>query len=335
MPSDWIVTVGIAVAVVVAVVGTLLWIARKGYLTPDVSDRTPEEREQFADGADDRDFRIPLRRRAKALTGPAKVFAGAVVLLFGGVTVATYQVLKTGSPIHQYITSEVQYGMVAVLGVAGGALLQRRFDDMVGHLEVVYQDHGEDVVDRVPYLKTRVRTYGGSTIVPEVARSRLVGLFPRLRQVGEDRRLRSEGKPLDDLIQHEIPDHAAELPDGDGWVIPTHDEGDEVVAGVSSAADVRYASPHQLSYEQATTYKSRIQAMRVRLRTTESQLAELYQQITRLETKIENEEYHQREDFMSDAKQLIDMVARVVNDVDGDDDDGPASVLENGQEAEA
>jgi hypothetical protein len=331
------VTSGLLIGIVVAVgvVGGLIWLAKRGYFEPDVNDDV-EQREALADSTGDQDFRIPYRRRVSAWSLPYKVFVGSLGLLAvaGGVT--AYQFMRTGSPAHQYVTLEVRYAIVAVVGVAGGVRLKGWFDSQVGYLDVIYERAGQEpLVERIPYAQQDVRRREGTTTVPEIAQSRFLGLFWRYRQVGEDRRLRGADKPLEDVINQAVPDHGVERPDGSGYVVRTCDGGDQVLEGATVTADVTYASPNSLSDERAIQVREEKKRKEAELRAVQATNAELNQQIRKMRKKIENEEYKDRTELMRDLADFSDMLNSFnVSIEDETSRNGSESALENrdGQE---
>jgi len=296
-----IIEVAIGALVVLSIVGTLIALAQKGYFEPDsTNEATQEEREELQESVGSEDFRIPYRRRVKSWSTPYKVFVGSLVLLTLGAGVATYQVMKTGSPAQQFVTSEVRLGLVAIVGIGGGVWLKSWFDSQVGYLDVVYERAGQqNILERIPYARTRVRRRNGEETVPEIADNRLLGLFWRYRQVGEDRRLRGKDKPLDDVITHKVPPHGEERPDGDGFVVTTTKEGDQILEG-SSTADVTYSSPNNLSRERSIQIKEQRRRKDAELRAVKATNAELTQQVRKMRKKIENEEYKDRTELLDD-----------------------------------
>jgi hypothetical protein len=332
---SWLTDVAVGAGVVITVVGTLIWLAKKGYFEPDTNEQSQEEREELSDSVGGQDFHIPSRRHVGSWSLPYKVFVGSLVLLVVSVGVATYQVMKTGSPVQQYLTREVRYGMVALIGVAGGARLKSWFDSQIGTLAVVYERTGqENVVETINFARQGVRRRNGVVTLPEVARNRLLGLFWRYRQVGEDRRLRGEDKPLDDVVTHQVPDHGDELPDGDGWIVTTREDGDEVLSGATSTADVTYSSPNSLSDERATQLREQKRRKEAELRAVQATNAELYKQIKKMRKKIENEEYQDRTDLIEDFSDFAEMYSTLRVDIK-ENGDSESAVEKNGDESEA
>lgn len=297
--GSWMVELAIGAAVVIAVVGALIWLGKKGFFEPDANEDAEEEREELGTAAGSQDFRIPYRRRVTAWSAPMKVFVGSLVLLGLGVGVAGYHVMKTGSPYQQFLTREVRYAGVALIGIAGGVRLKGWFDSQIEHLTVTYERAGqENLVEEIPFARTKVRRRDGVITIPEVADSRLLSLFWRFRQRGEDRRLRGGEKPLEDVITHLVPDHGDELPSG-GFHVQTRKEGDEVLAG-NSLADVTYASPNSLSDERATQIREEKKRKEAELQGVKATNAELYQEIRKMRKKIKNDEYRDRQELIED-----------------------------------
>lgn len=327
----------IGAVVVVAVVGSLTFLARKGFFEPeDVNEQSQEEREELSESIGNEDFRIPYRDRVSAWSGPYKALVGALVLLVIGGGVATWQMLKTGSPAEQYLTSEMRTAAVAVIGVGGGVWLRGWFEKQVGRLIVVYERAGQaNLVDVVEYAKTGVRRQNGKVTVPEVASNRLLGLFWRYRQVGEDRRLRSGQKPLSDVVNHLVPDHANELPDGDGWAVQTTAEGDRIITGANSTADIAYGSPNTLSDEQATKNRGKLERKDAVLSATKATNAELIQQIEKMQKKIKNEEYAARAELIEDFDRFSEMFQRASIEIRDETSSSSSGPMDNGSKPEA
>lgn len=333
---SWVSDVAVGAVVVVAVVGGVLWLARRGTFQQDSGDETGAEREELAESVGQQDFHIPFRRRIKTWSAPYKVFVGSLVLLGFGAGFAAYQVMKTGSPAHQYITREVRFAAVAVLGIGGGARLRAWSNNQIGHLDVAYERDGkEPVVERIPYLKGSERVRDGCVVVSEVAENRLFGLFWRFKQVGEDRRLRAEDKPLDDVIQHQIPEHGVERPDGSGYYVMTSQNGDTTLSGATSVADVTYSSPNSLSDERATQIREEKKRMKARLNATKATNAELYQRIDKLEKSIRNDEYDDRTQLMEDLDRFAGFLSTFRVELDDKSKNGNGSALEDDGKQEA
>lgn len=332
---SWLSQVAIGAVTVLTVVGSIVYLARKGLFEPDsTNEQSQEEREELSQSVGSQDFEVPFRKRVSAWSGPYKMLVASVVLLVLGSIVAAYQVMKTGSPVQQYATSEVRYAAVGVIGIGGGVWLKGWFDSQVGKLAVVYERAGQrNVVELIEYAKTGVRRRDGKVTVPEIESNRLLGLFWRYRQVGEDRRLRGTEKPLSDVITHLIPDHGDEMPDGEGWVVETKEEGDKVLTGATTTGDVTYRSPNTLSDEQATQNREKMKRKDAELDAVKSTNAELYTQVRKMRKKIENEEYQDRTDLMEDFDQFSQMLRTMTVELKEEtDSDGP---LENGENAEA
>lgn len=301
MATNWLPNVAIGVLVVLSIAGLIVYLSRKGYFEPDVNEDAPDEREELAETVGSDDFRIPYRSRIGAWSGPYKVFVASLALLALAVGAVTYQVMRTGSPVQQYITREIQMAIVGVAGIGAGVRLKAIFDGKIATADVIYEREGrEPLVDRVPYAKTGERRREGLVTAPEVATNRLLGLFWKYRQVGSDRKLRGTDTPLSDVITQGIPDHAIEKPDGSGWIIPTHSDGERVLSGATSTADVTYEPPNSLSHEEKIEYRERLERKNARLQAMQATKAELYQQVKKMRKKIENEEYHDREELKSD-----------------------------------
>ncbi|WP_255149787.1 hypothetical protein [Halorarius halobius] len=328
--------VGLGVAVVVAIVGAILWLARSGYFEPDsTNEQSADEREDLA--ARNQDFNVPVRKRLKAWSTPMKVFVASLVLMALGVAIAAYQVMKTGSPVQQYVTREVRYALVAIVGIAGGVKIKSYMDDQIGHLLVTYERAGRrNLVEKIPYAKARASVRDGAVRVPEVADSRLLGLFWKYRQRGEDRRLRAGEKPLSDVITHLVPSHGDELADGSGYIITTRENGDEVLSG-DSLSDLTYASPNSLSDERATQIRELQKRQKAELKGVKATNAELYTQIRKMRKQIKNDEYRDRQELLDDfdrfSQQVKSSVAHVQESTSRDRKDSRENGEKPGVEA--
>lgn len=335
--GDLVGELGIGIAIVLLVVVALIYIARKGYLEPESTNEDDlEEREHLTETGRE-DFRIPYRRRVSSWSAPMKVFVGSLVLVGLVAGFATYQIMRTGSPAHQYITREVRVGLIAIVGVAGGVKLRAWFDDQIAYLDVEYERPGQEpVVERIPYAKTGEHVTDGDLTVPQVASNRLLGLFWRYRQIREDRQLRGEDKPLDDVVRLLVPGHAVERPDGSGYHLTTKEEGDVILSGATSIADRTFRSPNQLSTERAAQLREANKRKNAELEATRATNAELNQQIRRMRKKIENREYRDREELMKDFKEFTDYLGAVGFDLtESSPDHNGSSGVEQDAEAEA
>lgn len=323
--------------VVISVVGSLIYLGKNGYFEPDdVNEQSQQDREQLSDSISSEDFQVPFRDRVSAWSGPYKALVVSIVLIMVGGGVATWQILKTGSPAQQYLTSEVRTAAIALIGVGGGVWLRGWFNRQVGRLILVYERAGQaNIVDIVEYARTGARRKDGKVTVPEIASNRLFGLFWRYRQVGEDRRLRSGEKPLSDVVTHLVPDHGNELPNGEGWAVQTSADGDRVITGASSTADVTYSSPNTLSDEQATKNREMLKRKDAVLNATKATNAELNQQIQKMQKKLENEEYAARSELIDDFDKFSDMFQRATLEVRDETSSNGNGTMKNGSKPEA
>jgi hypothetical protein len=335
--SGVLVELAIAALVVLAIVGVLIWLAKRGVFQPDGNEDADQEAEEVGTTTGTGNYRIPYRRRVKAWSGPMRVFVASLVLLglVGGV--AAYQILKTGSPAQQYLTQEVRIGLAVVIGVAGGVYLKSHFDSQIGWLNIVYERAGQtNLVERVPYAQQGVRRREGMISVPEVSDNRLLGLFWRYRLRGEDRRLRAGEKPLADPIRHGIPDHGEEFPDTEGALVLTSQDGDEILDGDSSV-DVTYSPPNTLSKERATQIREKSNRKEAELQGAKATNAELYSQIRKMRKKIKNDEYRDRQALLEDFDKFssyLNSFTVSVQDELSSSDESKNGASENGQTPE-
>ncbi|WP_227132343.1 hypothetical protein [Halorubellus salinus] len=331
--------VAVGLAVVVLVVGSMIWLAKKGFFAPDTNEESQEERQELEESSGSQDFSIPFRKRARSWSGPYKMFVGSCVLLAVLVGYGAWDVMRTGAPASKYLTGEVRFAAIALVGVAGGVKLKAWFDSQIAYLTVEYERKGaRDLIERVPYARTAVKNHGGRTYVQEVADSRLLGLFWRFRQVGEDRRLRGGEKPLDDVVTHQVPDHGKEVPGDHGYHVRTQEQGDIVLEGATSSADVTYSSPSSLSSERAVELREEKKRKDASLNATKATNAHLQKQIRSMEKKIENNEYRDREDLLEDFsrfKEMSSMRVEVEDTTERTNGQQPADEKANGKEAGA
>jgi hypothetical protein len=332
--------VAVGVGVVVVVVGSMIWLAKKGSFAPDsTNEESQEERQELEESVGSRDYNIPFRRRVGSWSGPMKLFVAACGLLAILVGYGTWDVMRTGAPASKYLTSEVRFAGIALVGVAGGVKMKSWFDAQIAYLTVEYERRGaRDLIERIPYARTAVKHHGGRTFVQEVADSRLLGLFWRFRQVGEDRRLRGGEKPLDDVVTHQVPDHGKEVPGDHGYHVRTQEQGDVVLAGATSTADLGYSSPSSLSSERAVELREEKKRKDASLNATKATNAHLQKQITSMEKKIKNEEYRDREELLDDFKRFKEMSSmrvEVEDTTERTNGQQPADEKANGTEASA
>lgn len=304
----------LGVIAVVILVGGMVWLAKKGYFEPDTNEGSLEERDELAEQVGEQDFRIPLRRRVKAWSLPMKVFVGSLALFVLAAAFATYRVMKTGSPADRYLTWEVQLGIVAAVAIAGGVHLERRFDEQIATVDVEYERTGQpNTTERFHYARNRARTVDGDTVVPVIADTRLLGLFHRYRQVGEERRLRGADKPLDDIFTIKVPPHATEKPGGGYHVTTKASEsddraGDVVLKGATASADLTFSSPNSLSDERAVEIREKINRKDAQLQAIKATNAQLQQELRKLRKAIENDEYEAEEDVLDKLERFSDMM---------------------------
>lgn len=329
------VELAIGAVVVVFVIGGFVLASRRGWLEPETADDDGGDREDLADAANREDYRIPYRRRIKTWSGPMKVFVASLMFLSVGIVIFAYQVLKTGSPMGKYLTREVRYGLIALVGIGGGVVLARLLDVQIGHLTVIYERAGEEnIVDRVPYAKTGVRRRDGKVTVPEISDNRLLGLLWRYRQRGEDRRLRGGEKPVEDVIRHQVPGHGVEIPDGSGFHVTTREDGDEILDG-ASASDITYSSPNSLSNERATQLREERRRKEAELQAVKATNAQLFKQVKDMRKKIENEEYEDKHELIEEFERFSEIANNLSNSFHSSDSrNGHKDGESEGQEVE-
>jgi hypothetical protein len=257
-------------------------------------------------------------------------------LLTLGAIVALVRFFRTGAPASSFLTREWQFATVAVVGVVGGVWVARWFDGRRSTLWVEYESQGsEPTVEEIPFMKNSIESRNGDKIVKELGKGRLFGLFSRYRQVGERRELRGNNSLPSDRIQHRVPPHATELPNGD-IEVETRPDGD-VVLGGGAEADKTYRSQNEMSREEAIRIRNRMQMLQTKSKARKAKVAELHSQVNKLEKAIENEEYRQREDLINDLNEMMEAFKPFMDSQGFGGGFSPASTLqaaENGEEAE-
>lgn len=325
--------IALGVLVVLLVVGGLIWLARTGRLEPkNTNAESPAERDEMQ--AHRESFNIPASKRIGAWSGPRKAFFFGLAAL-GVVGAATgYFALKTGSPVKTYVPDWGYVVAVGLFGVGAGVRLDRYFDDMIGTIDVVYeQSDGPPKAEQIEFAKTRVGSLEGNPKVPEVA-DRLFGLFPRYRLVGEHKELRGSQKPLGDILEIAIPDHGVEMPNGD-YHVTTKAEGEILLTGATSRADITYGSTNSLSDERAQEIRSEKNQLEARNRTLSALNAELNSQVRTMSKRLENEDYKTREELVDDFERFSDIANAMNVKISDDRGNGKRAGEENGESQEA
>jgi hypothetical protein len=195
----------------------------------------------------------------------------------------------------------------------------------------MYEREGERPrCERVPFMADSREFRDGDAIVKEVANSRLFGLVWRYRQVAERRGLRHSESLPEDVVEHMLPEHAWETPDGN-VIIRTHSEGDQVLTGATEP-DKTYSSPRQLSREEAIRLREERRRINAELANVKATNAQLMRQIRTLRKQLKNEEYNEREDLIKDLGELLEQFAPLVNDQHDSQESrpDPAEVMANG-----
>lgn len=298
-------TIVVGVLAALAAVALAIYVGKRGILDTSEEDQS---RDEIRERQERDDWSIPARKRYKALPGPLRALAVATVLVGVAAAYGLTIYLRTGAPAGSFLTSEVQYAIVGVAGVFGGVYLTRKMDSRRARMWVAHEREGEEpAIDEIPFNTASRTIRNGATIVTELARHRIFGLFNRYRQVGERRELRSNNSLPSDRVEHNIPPHAVELPSGDVY-IPTQEDGDRVLAG-GSQADKTYRSKNQMSYEESVTLREKMSRMRSRMQAVKATNAQLMDDIKSMKKEIENREYQEREDLVDELGEMLEALA--------------------------
>lgn len=323
-------TVEVGVIAAVGVVAIAIYLAKRGLFDPSEED---ESRDELRERQSREDWSIPARKRVKALPGPLRVLLVGMVVVTVIVSYGLYQYFRTGAPADSFLTTEVQFGAVAFVGVVLGIGLARWFDKRRRSLWVAYEGEGEEPqVGEIPVMTDDQEVRDGRQVVKELARNRLLGLFNRYRQVGERRELRSNQSLPSDRVEHLVPDHSINLPSGD-FFVETQSEGDKVLSGGSSA-DLTYRSQNQMSYEESVTLRERMSRLRSRMRAVKATNAQLMDDIKKLRKEIENREYQEREALVEEIDEILTAMGpalQMANPGFQDNSQGPVQRAENGE----
>lgn len=310
----------------------LMWLVKRGTFEPNATNTdTGEEREEMRARDRAEDFSVPLRRRVKALPGPARILILVMGALVVGFAALTYQILQAGKPLTQVVDVRIAAASLAVIGLAGGVRLERWLQSRVRYAYVFFErEGGAPDSEAVPFMADSREFRDGDEIVKEVSNSRLFGLVWRYRQVAERRGLRESESLPEDIVEHMVPDHAWECPDGN-VVIRTHRSGDKVLTGAAEP-DKTYSSPRQLSREESIKLREQRRRVNAELKNVKATNAELMRQIRKLRKKIKTEEYTERSDLLDDLDTLLESLAPLVNEHQDSNDrrPEPAEAVQNG-----
>ncbi|ELZ14416.1 hypothetical protein C478_07322 [Natrinema thermotolerans DSM 11552] len=289
----------LAIAVIVIVGVSVYAAARWGVFRPnDTNEQSGEERHELSVQDRRKQFRIPLRGRYKAYPLPYRLALTAILGLVGLFVFLTHQMLRVGADPTSYLTVETYIVGAAFGGIIAGVRVKQWSDRRVQWLTVIYDDEvGDEVVERIPYMDSRTSVSDGQPIIKECHKQRFLGLFWRFRQIAERRELRGARKIPEDVIEHQIPEHAVTVPSG--YVVQTSPDGDRVIEGPGNP-EITYKSQNQLSNERAQQIRRKNNQLQTRMDATQAENAELQRELDRMYEKVQNREYNEREDFKQD-----------------------------------
>jgi len=277
--------------------------------------------------------RIPIRDKPRQLPTELKLLSLVTLCAAAIVAYYTYQFLQTGTATRFAYTTQAQYGLTALVGVAAGVLYRARKDAAVGEAHIIYEsDDGTDVQSEETILfdRSSVRHQDdGSILVRELRDELLLGLFRRYKLAGHDRKLRAD-RPLGDIVTHELHQDAVKLDDG---VYEMRTQDQDVVDGASNAAaDYTYKPPLRLPYQKQAKMQEQLRKKNIDLNSKDALLSHAHSVIDDLERTLKNNEYVTREDVKADLNELKDIVGPSQEHVTVEADRGQARRHVNGQQ---
>lgn len=305
MPSATPIILGVTAVVIVLVIGW--FVTRWGVFDDDTEDEGAERIDRDQQNQRELD-RIPIRDKHRQLTLPMKVLIVAAFLVSGAIGFYTYQFFKTGNPTEFAYIRELQYMVVAVVGVGGGVLFKDHINGRLGKLEIDFESTDGTDIDQTStvwflWSETQARD-DGTLKVKALFPSLILRLFPRKRLVGHDPRLRGD-RPLGKRIKYEVPRSARELEDG--FYIRT--QGEKIVGGAASTdVDVRFKPPYELPYEAYVAQREQRKKMQLRLESAQAKRAEAEQQLQELKKLVKNNEYQERVEVLDEIERITDIV---------------------------
>lgn len=256
------------------------------------------------------EWEVPMLKRYKAWPASYRIAVAVIAGFFLLWVVGTYQLLKGGTTIGGFESPYAYAAAGAVVGGVGLVRLKKWSDDQVRSLDIIYEEaDGDRRVEEIKYKSGSERvTPDGTRVVKEVVDNRIAGLFWRYKQIAQRRELRGHRKLPEDVVEIGIPDHAVQVPSG--YVVRSSSDGKRIVDGPASI-DLTVGSPEQMSYPRAMEIRRENRQLRVRAEARSSEAAELQRQLTTLQTKVQNQEYREREDLIDDIKSLSEPVQRL------------------------
>lgn len=320
-----------AVTVAVLVILAALWYVRRT-MREDFDDAT----EHIDSGDPDATHvkgssSIPIRARASGLSLTAKVLFSAIAGIFIVVGVFAFQTIRTGSPAEMMFADQLitgaQVGVGVVVGIIGVNMAQKS----VGWHHVVYETESGDVqTESVPIDVSGMEAdTEGNAVVTEYARSRVMGLFRRIKHVGEDATLdgthRAPGKP----IKHQIPQHAIAIDDTE-WITRTAEQTPTQSPDIE--ADYVYSSPIELSYDKFVDMKEANRRKDIQLTSLESTVAVLEKELEKLERRLKSGQYKEEQEVLGKIEHVSEIINQASAETDSQSD--PRSTHVNISDAE-
>lgn len=293
---------------VALVLGGIYFMATRGIFSPDAENQqTAQEREEAQRYQQDSGFKIPLRDRLRAVSGPGKAALLSLVLIVGFVIYVAYKILQTGSPATDYLTFEVIVVVVGFIGILGGSTLRGWAENRIGTLYNVYESPHGRRAEKLEFFRDERRLIGSEDTVPLLHPDRLLGVFRRHQLVGNHPKLRSSAKPLGDRVTSSVPEgeHSFEVDDG---VIINLTQGEPIYhRDPGAATDISYRSPDNLSYQRATELRESQRRKDIQLQGLRATDAVKDSEMERLADMLENREWTTRESLMELLQEFADM----------------------------
>lgn len=283
-----------------------VWYLRRRYKRSSSSgnEETAEQRERAY--REQRDRRIPLRKRALKTPLEAKVAIGLSFAVVVVVIWEVYSYMKTGSPTQVAAATETKFLAACALTCGVGIIYERhRQAKSEGRIDVTYEAQpalGEEEKVVTYYYDPRdmVRTENGP-VVFERKQNRMFGLFRLPKLHGDDPRFRDveDPRPPEDKVGLAIPSHARKV-DKNHWAFRT--KGHIVLDSAKGQADVQFLPADNQSREQRMQRQTDIDNLQTRVKELQARNAEL-----------EETQRNRREGQKNEIDEVLDQIDRVVS----------------------
>ncbi|WP_338904352.1 hypothetical protein [Salinibaculum marinum] len=135
-------------------IGFIIWLVKRGTFEPDATNTdSGDERANLSARQRAEDWSVPLRRRYKALPGPARMLVATIVVLVVALAALMYQILQSGKPLGQVVDIRMAAATIGLIGIGGGLWLERWSRDRVRYAYVFYEREGGDPdSERIPFM---------------------------------------------------------------------------------------------------------------------------------------------------------------------------------------